>query len=154
MADGLQAFEIARRRYQRLQLVMFGTGRPRLKLPDYVEYHLNPPQSRLRHIYDSCDIWMCPSWVEGAGLTPQEAMACQCALVSTDVGAVRDYAVPGQTALVSPPRNPQALAENLLRLLDEETELLRISQAGFEKIHEFTWDRATAQLLSCFEAAP
>ena len=75
-----------------------------------------------------------------------EAMACKCALVTTDVGAVRDYAVPEETALISPPRDPEALARNLIRLLDDEEELQRISLAGYKNIREFTWERSTRQL--------
>lgn len=144
--DGLRAFEIARRRYPDLQLVMFSTHRPNSWLPDGVEFHLRPSQAELRRIYSSCDIWLVSSHMEGAGLPGQEAMACGCALVTTDVGAVRDYSIPGVTALVSPPGDVAALATNLLRLLDDETELKRVAQAGREYVRQFTWQRAAREL--------
>ncbi len=144
--DGLQAFEIARRSHPDIRLVMYGAEKPRSPLPKDIEYHLRPLEAQLRRIYSSCEIWLCPSWMEGAGMPSMEAMACGCAVVTTDVGAVRDYAVPGETVLVSPPRDPEALARNLLRLLDDETELRRIAEAGYRRIQQFTWERSAEQL--------
>lgn len=146
VADGLRAFRIARQKHPDIQLVMYGAERPETDLPDYVEFHFKLLGARLRKVYCSCDIWLCPSWMEGAGMPSMEAMACKCALVTTDVGAVRDYAVPEETALISPPRDPEALARNLIRLLDDEEELQRISLAGYKNIREFTWERSTRQL--------
>jgi glycosyltransferase involved in cell wall biosynthesis len=116
-----------------------------------VEFHENPPQHKLREIYGSCDIWLSPSRVEGFALVPMEAMAGQCAVVATSVGAVPEYTVPGTTALVSPPCNPEALARNLIRLLADEDELKRMARAGHEYIRQFTWERSARQMENLFE---
>ncbi len=72
-----------------------------------------------------------------------EAMACKCAVVATNVGAIPDYTIPGETALVSPPRKPEFLAENISYLLNDEDRLKRISDAGYRYIKQFTWEKAT-----------
>ncbi len=149
--DGLAAFEMARVAYPDIQLVMFGTRKPKPGLPDDVEFHENPPQHKLREIYGSCDIWLSPSRVEGFALVPMEAMAGQCAVVATSVGAVPEYTIPGITALVSPPYNPEALTRNLIRLLADEDELKRIARAGYEHIRQFTWERSARQMENLFE---
>lgn len=149
--DGLAAFEAARVDYPDIQLVMFGARKPESGLPDDVEFHENPPQHKLREIYGSCDIWLLPSHMEGCPLVPMEAMACQCALVATDVGAIPEYTIPGATALVSPPRDPEALARNLVSLLGDEDELKRFARAGYEHIRQFTWERSARQMGSLFE---
>jgi len=115
-------------------------------VPQHAEFHENPAQDELRQIYSSCDILVFSSWQEGCGLPPMEAMACQCAVVATNVGSIPDYALAGRTALISEPRDPEALAQNIVRLLDDEAELRRISQAGYEHIRQFTWERATDKL--------
>jgi len=144
--DGIKAFEISRKKYFDIKLVMFGRSWPGLEVPEDVEFYYDPPQNKLREIYSSCDIWISPSWYEGFGLPAAEAMACKCAVLSTDTGAIRDYAVPGETALVSPPMDPEALANNLITLLDSRDRLEKISFAGYNRIREFTWERATEQL--------
>ena len=139
--DGLRGIELVRRRYPEVRLVMFGEGWPAVDVPEDAEFHPDPPQEKLRYIYSGCDIWVNPSWHEGLPLSPMEAMACQCALVTTDVG-VEDYVVPGVTALVVPPREPEALAGAALKLLDDPGLLRSISQAGYEHIRTFTWEKA------------
>jgi len=149
--DGLATFEQARAGYPDIQLVMFGTRKPVSALPDDVEFHENPPQHKLREIYGSCDIWLFPSRMEGCPLVPMEAMACQCALVATSVGAIPEYTIHGTTALVSPPRDSEALARNLIRLLADEGELKRMARAGYEHIRQFTWERSARQMENLLE---
>ncbi|MBC8263852.1 MAG: glycosyltransferase family 4 protein [Anaerolineales bacterium] len=149
--DGLTAFEIAQATHSDIRLVMFGAREPESSLPHDVEFHKNPPQEKLREIYGLCDIWLFPNHLEGCALVPMEAMACQCALVATEVGAIPDYTIPGTTALVSPPCDPEALARNLIRLLADEDELKRIARAGYEYIRQFTWERSARQMENLFE---
>lgn len=142
--DGIRALEIARREFSMLQAVLFGVF-PRPKdLPSWIEFEFDPPQEKLvRSIYNGSRIYMCPSWTEGWHLPPAEAMACGCAVVSTDIGGVRDYAEHDVTALLSPPKRPEALAENLCRLLEDDRLRIRMAKAGHERIQEFTWERST-----------
>ena len=150
--DGLAAIEMVRKHHPDIQLVMFSTNKPESGLPEGVEFYVRPTQSELRRIYSSCAIWLVPSHMEGAGLPGQEAMACGCALVTTDVGAVRDYSIPGETALVSSPGDVSALATNLLRLLDDEDYLRSLARAGTDYVRQFTWERATSDLLRLLQA--
>lgn len=149
--DGLVAFKMAQAVHPDIQLVMFGTRKPKSGLPDDVEFHENPPQHKLREIYGSCDIWLFPSHIEGCPLVPMEAMACQCALVATSVGAIPEYTIPDTTALISLPCDPEALARNLIRLLADEDELKRIARAGHKHIQAFAWERAARQMEQLFE---
>jgi len=142
--DGVIALELAREEFPTLQAVLFGVFPRPKKLPGWIEYHYDPPQEELiESIYNGSSIYLCPSWTEGFGLPSAEAMACGCAVVSTDNGGVRDYAEHGVTALLSPPKKPRALAANLLRLLEDDELRIRLAKAGHECIQEFTWERST-----------
>ena len=110
--DAIRAFEIVRERFPNVQFVMFDIEKG--KVPDWIEFHVNPSDEELRELYCSCDIFVFPSWVEGFGLPPMEAMACKCAVVTTNVGAIPDYTIPGETALVVPPRESESLAKNII----------------------------------------
>ena len=80
-----------------------------------------------------------------------EAMACRCALVTSDTGGCLDYAINGKTALVSPPQDIEGLSENIIRLLDDNKLMESISQKGHEKISEFDWCDSCRQLVGLFE---
>ncbi len=148
VSDGFKAFEIAKKKNPKIQLVMFGAHKKTINYE--CEYHYKPTNDELREIYNSCDIFLCPSWREGFGLPSAEAMACKCALVTTDNCGCRDYAIQEKTALVSPPKNPERLAENLMRLLDDEDLLKRIAQNGYEHIKQFTWKKAVDKMEKLF----
>lgn len=149
--DGLKAFKIVKNKYNNVKLVMFGPNLTEGELPYDAEFHLLPTSDELRRIYNSCDIFCFPSHVEGFGLPPMEAMACKVACAVTDVGAVSDYTIPGKTALVSTPRNPKALAQNIIKLIENNDERKQIAENGYSHIKQFTWERATNQLEKLFE---
>jgi glycosyltransferase involved in cell wall biosynthesis len=150
MEDGIQAFETARKKCPTIQLVMFGEKRGK-DVPDYTEFHTNPSDPELRHIYNSCDIFVFPSHNEGFGIPPMEAMACGCAVATTNVGAVSEYAINGLTALISPPRQPNALADNIITLVKNKELRKNISEAGHNHIlNNFSWDIATNKLEQLF----
>ncbi len=123
----------------------FGGPRP-ADLPDWVAYYVRPPDTLLRALYNDTKIFVVPSLYEGWGLPGAEAMACGAALVSTDNGGVRAYAEHGRTALLSSIRDPDALARNVLRLLDDDQMRRTIAARGHEHIRQFTWDRAVGTL--------
>ena len=56
---------------------------------------------------------------------------------------VRDFAENEVTALLSPPKDPEALARNIVRLLENDDLRIRLAKAGHERIKEFTWENST-----------
>jgi len=146
VADGLAAVTAARPRVPGLTLVGFGVKPPRQALP-YDEFHANPPQGALAALYSGCDVYLCPSWDEGLGMPPMEAMACGAALVTYDNGGCRDYAVDGETALVAPRRDVDALAAALARMATDAPLRARLAAAGCARVTTaFDWERAVVRL--------
>ena len=142
-AEGIRALELARNTFPGLQAVLFGIFPKPKELPGWIEYQHDPPQEELvGGIYNGSSIYLCPSWHEGFGLPPAEAMACGCAVVSTDSEGVRDFAEHEVTALLSPPKYPEPLAANIIRLLRDDELRIRLAKAGHERIQEFTWERS------------
>ncbi|WP_407837334.1 DUF3492 domain-containing protein [Streptomyces sp. DSM 116496] len=80
------------------------------------------------HAYGSGRVVVLSSVIEGFPITLAEAMFCGRATVSTDVGAVVE--VIGGTGLVVPPRNPRALAEACVTLLQDPERAQRLGSAA------------------------
>ena len=146
VADGMAAVMRVKPAVPGLRLVAFGVKRPRQSLP-YDEFHANPPQRALAALYSGCDIYLCPSWDEGLGMPSMEAMACGAALVTYDNGGCRDYALDGDTALVVPRRDVEALAAGLARLVTDPVLRARLAAAGAAHVRTaFDWPRAVSRL--------
>lgn len=85
-------------------------------------------------------------------MPPMEAMACKFAGVTTNIGAVPDYTIPGKTALVSPTHCPESLAENIIELIENEKLRKQISENGYRHIvKNFTWSKAPDELEEVFK---
>jgi glycosyltransferase involved in cell wall biosynthesis len=144
--DGLAALRSARERVSPLQADLYGPGPAPTGLEPWVRYHRNVPGAELVSLFDRAAVVLCSSLAEGFALPPAEAALRGCAIVTTDCGGNRDYAVDGETALVSRPGEPAALAESLVRVLEDPELRDRLAAAARARLATFTWDRATAEL--------
>jgi L-malate glycosyltransferase len=148
--EGVEALSIAREKYPDLRASFFGLNLRRPRIPEWIEYHRNPPQQFLiESIYNASSIYLAPSRSEGSALPPAEAACCGCALVATDIGGFREYIDHGVTGLLSPAEDAKALAENLCLLLGNEDLRIRLANAANDHMKRFTWERST-DLLETF----
>lgn len=146
-ADGVEALRIAREKHPELSAVFFGTSRLKPKVPRWVEYYKNPPQDFIvREIYNNSSIFLCPSISEGFALPPAEAAACGCAVVATDNGGIRDFIESNITGLLSPPRDPKALADNISLLLENEGLRVGLAKACNSRVRGLSWERSASAL--------
>ena len=151
---GVAALVELRRRMPDVTAVVFGIDPPSVPLPSWVTFHQAPDHATLAdEIYNQSRVFVQPSHHEGFGYTAVEAMACGCALVTTDNGGSRDYAADGETALVVPPGDPAALAIAAERVLSDDAARTRLAAAGTELVRRrFDWDNTAALLEPRLEA--
>ena len=141
-ADGLAALRIVKQRIPDLTVELFGVPVQPQGLPGWIQYHRNPPQQKLREIYNRAAIYLAPSWAEGWGLTAMEAAACGAALVLTDIGGFCEFAEHEVNALLSPIKEPEALAGNVIRMIEDADLRMELATAGTAKIAKFNWNRS------------
>ena len=107
----------------------------------------SPDHETLAHeIYGRCQVFLQSSRREGFGFTAIEAMACGAALVTTDNGGSRDYAIDGETALVAPPHDVDAMASLVVSLLRDDVRRSEVAQAGERHVRKFDWDIGAAAI--------
>ncbi|NHM28354.1 glycosyltransferase family 4 protein [Desulfofundulus sp. TPOSR] len=87
-------------------------------------------------ILAAMDIFVLPSITEGLPLTILEAMAAGKPVVATRVGGLPEAVIDGETGFLVPPRNPQALARALVRLLSERRKAEEMGQKGRQRVME------------------
>jgi glycosyltransferase involved in cell wall biosynthesis len=93
-------------------------------------------QPDVRGILSSSDVMVLPSLKEGLPLAILEAMACGRPVVATPVDGVPEAVVDGVTGFLVPPRDPEALASAVGRLLREPALAARMGAAGRTRIVE------------------
>ena len=78
-------------------------------------------------VWVSASVFVAPSWTEAFPLVVPEAMAAGVPMVVAEVGAIPDYVKDGEDGFLIQPRDPDALADRINRLLDDEPLRRRIA---------------------------
>lgn len=117
------------------------------------------PKEEIREIYSAADIFVCPSVYEPLGIVNLEAMACETAVVASDVGGIPEVVVDGQTGtLVHYDKDDAETFEKDLaaavNALAADAELTkRYAAAGLERVKaEFTWDKIAQETVDVYKS--
>jgi glycosyltransferase involved in cell wall biosynthesis len=103
-------------------------------------------------LHKAFDLFVMSSVTEGLGTSLLDAMACGKAIVATEAGGIPEVVVNGQTGVLVPPRDPEALAKPIVTLLEDETLRRRLGEAGRARVHErFSAERMVADTLRVYE---
>ena len=95
----------------------------------------------LRHdipeILKSSDIFILPSVWEGLPNAVLEAMAAGLPIVATKTAGVPELVSEGETGFLAEPKNPDALAETIIRSLSHKEKLEEMGRIGRKRVEEF-----------------
>lgn len=87
-------------------------------------------------LLQALDVFVLPSLSEGLPLSVLEAMAAGRAVVATAVGGIPELVLPGETGLLVPPSDPEALARAILALLRDRDLAEKLGSLGRERVEE------------------
>jgi glycosyltransferase involved in cell wall biosynthesis len=151
-SDAAEAMRRVRARRVAFTPVFFGTARRKSRLDGLpgAEFVRSPRGERLRRLYAEASVYLMASREEGFGLTGLEAAACGAPLVATRVGAVPEYAVHGETALLVEPGDVGGLADALQNLLQAPERRAAFSAAGIRHAQRFSLEESLLRLEGIF----
>ena len=143
--------------YADARYVVAGDGPYRAELERMVEAVLPPPmrdavtflgavsESEKFALYDACDVFAMPSAEEGFGLVYAEAGAFGKPVVGCDVMGVPEAVAHGETGLLVPPADVDAVGGAILRLLRDEKERVRMGRNGRRRVESMSSWRESAR---------
>lgn len=103
--------------------------------------------------FRDADLFVFPSYNECFPLVILEAMSYGLPVVTTDEGGIPDIVEDGVTGIVIEKNNPQSLADEIARLLDDETLRHDLGAAGRLRLESgFTQEVFEHNMLSCLQA--
>lgn len=106
-------------------------------------------QERMASLYSSARLLLHPSFHEGFGLTPLEAMACRTPVLASTGGAIPEITA-GHARLL-PPYDARAWADAIVDLIRQPPTRDQLDRAEAHA-RSFTWRRAARQTLDVYEA--
>jgi alpha-maltose-1-phosphate synthase len=98
-------------------------------------------------------LFACPSVYEPLGIVNLEAMACGTAVVASKVGGIPEVVADGETGLLVPPDDPDALAESINALTRDRDRAKAMGAAGRERAQsQFDWGKIAQQTAELYES--
>ncbi len=105
----------------------------------------------LEGLWALADAFVFPSLYEGFGLPVLEAMARGVPVACSNASSLPEVA--GDAALLFDPNNDHAIAQALVRLLDDGALRERLIARGRARAREFTWERTARGMLATYARA-
>jgi glycosyltransferase involved in cell wall biosynthesis len=148
----VKAFKIVKDRFPDAELWVIGGGYLRRKMEkfacDGVKFFDRLSNKQRRELVKKAWVVVNPSVREGFGLNVVEANALGTPCVAYDVPGLRDSIQNGETGLLVESGDIQALAEGLLRILEDDRLRGKLSENALEYSRNFSWDRTAGEFLS------
>ena len=149
-----------------VDLTMVGEGqeRPRLEalsrelgVAGRVKWLSGISDADLARLYTDCNVFVHPSIVDRSGDTESvgtvlmEAMSHARPIVTTNVGGIPDVIHDGETGLMVPEKDPQALAAAIVRVLCDEQLAQRLGAAARASIQaQVNWDKSVDEIVRIY----
>ena len=122
-----------------------------LNLEGKVHLHGRLTPLEVRHRLQEADAFLLSSLSEGISNAVLEAMACGLPVVTTDCGGMTEAVTDGVEGLVTPVRDPEAMAAALARLAADTELARRLGQAARQRIlKDFTLKRQVEKFIELF----
>lgn len=151
----LRAFALVAPRHPGLRLLITGRGdsnrslarlATRLGFGDRVRFTGMVDQASLGRLYKEAVALVFPSFIEGFGFPPLEAMTAGCPVVTSDIPVIRETV--GEAGVYADPNDPGSIARAMERVLEEPALRDDLRRRGREQAARFTWGRCAEETSS------
>jgi glycosyltransferase involved in cell wall biosynthesis len=110
------------------------------------------PHSEMNDYYNSIDIYVCASDIEGTPNPALESMACGIPVISTDVGIIPQLFGEKQKQYILPERSIEALKEKLKELIESPEKRKELSKENLKEIKKWSWEKRCQKWDDFFKA--
>lgn len=155
----LQAYRRLRDNYKRDELLVLAGSKgwlweevyetvTRLNLEKHVVFLGRVPSEDLVYLYNASRLLVHPSFYEGFGLTPLEAMTCGVPVVASNISSLPE--VVGDAALLIDPHDIEGLTVAIWRVLTEKELRKDLICKGLKRAQKFSWEEAARKTLEVY----
>ncbi|MDM7322299.1 MAG: glycosyltransferase family 1 protein [Gammaproteobacteria bacterium] len=102
-------------------------------------------------LYSGANALVYPSFYEGFGLPPLEAMACGTPVITSTAQALRE--VGGNATLTVAADDPRCLKDRLMMVLEDQTLVESLRCLGLQRASHFTWQACAEKTLHAYRLA-
>lgn len=101
-------------------------------------------------LYSGCDAFVYPSFYEGFGLPPLEAMSCKAPVITSNLTSIPEVA--DNSSILINPYDKDDLSRALVKLLNDKYLKEELSEKGYKNSLNFTWEKTAEKTLVAYES--
>ncbi|MCX7698335.1 MAG: glycosyltransferase family 4 protein [Candidatus Goldbacteria bacterium] len=114
-----------------------------------IEYLGYLPDDKMFETYSNALLFIYPSFYEGFGIPPLEAMACGCPCVVSNTASLPE--VCGDAAYYVNPYDVEDIARGIEKVLTDENLREELIKKGFENIKRFSWEKSARKVIEVLD---
>ncbi len=155
----IKAFEMIGDRFKDLHLVLSGckgwNSEPIFEMLSTSPYNTRihwldyVPYEELPMLYSGARAFVYPSWYEGFGLPPLEAMQCGTPVICSSSSSLPE--VVGNAGILIPPDDVSGFSRQITRVLTDESFRDYLIQSGFHQANQFSWEETAKMTADVYE---
>ncbi len=138
--NGLKALEKIKSKYSNLKFSIISDHTD--DFPDWYDAYSSLSDQELSELYQSVDIFIYPSLYEGFGLPPLEAMACSTAVIASNTGEAKKYALHRDNVMLINKGGSSEIALLANELISDNTLLNKLKKNGQLISEKYTWSNS------------
>jgi glycosyltransferase involved in cell wall biosynthesis len=161
---GLRVFlasaELVLERYPNVQFLILGRDPIISKMvrkycspevSDRLKHIVEVPNEKMKSLYVTADLLVMPSLVEAFGVVYLEAMICGTPVIGTLRGGARELITDGKTGLLVNPTDSKALADAIVKMLENGLFWKSVAEAGQVLASRFSTSQMLENTLRAYE---
>jgi glycosyltransferase involved in cell wall biosynthesis len=115
-----------------------------LRIKDKVFFTGMVPYMDMPKYYQRCDVFCLPTLGEPFGKVLIEAMACAKPVISSNLGGPSEIIEDGKNGFLIPPAKPEAIAERILTILEDEYTRRKMGEnARKTAVEKYSWEKVS-----------
>ncbi len=159
IATALRAFAIVKKKRPAARMTIAGGGPEREMLGDLARELGVAPDVRFPGRLDNsliakllleADVFVNSSLYDNMPISILEALASGVPIASTNVGGIPFLVEHGKTARLVPPRDPAALAQAVLDVLDNPALAQAMARTGLDAVQQYSWSHVGPRLFEVY----
>ena len=108
------------------------------------------PKNEMPIFFANASVFAFPSFMEGFGFAPLEAMSYGVPCAVSDISALKESC--GEAASYFDPHSPEDMAGKIALLLNDENLRKNLIQKGLKNIAKYDWTKCAAETLRVYES--
>lgn len=147
----IEAISVIKMKYPDVELLIIGEGPEKenleeltheLRVEGDVKFYGGVEHSKVLELIQNADMLVLNSIYEGLPHVVIEAMACRTPVIATNIRGTNEVVKDGETGLLIPPNDKEALKEKIVQLLRDEELRKRVVEKAYKSVAErFTWEK-------------